>query len=255
MIDWSDKVVLITGASSGIGRGLALEFARRGAAVGLLARREDLLREAVEEIEAHGGKAIALPADVTDANAVQAAACELRRTFGAIDLMIANAGIGAATPASNLQLEDVEGVIKVNLIGAANSAAAVIPDMVRRGSGRLVAISSLAGYRGLPNSAAYCASKAGLSAFFESLRIDLRGTGVDVTIIYPGFVRTPLTARHTKMPYLMEIEYAARKIVRAIETGKSSYSFPWQLANFVRAGLLFPISFYDWLAAKNSFRE
>lgn len=254
-MDWSGKVVLITGASSGIGRGLGVELARRGAAVGLLARRAEALGEIVEEIEAAGGRAIALPADVTDADTVRFSACALRRKFGYIDLLIANAGIGAATPATNLPLEDVEAVIKVNLIGAANSAAAVIPDMVRRGSGRLVAISSLAGYRGLPNSAAYCASKAGLSAFFESLRIDLRGTGVDVTIIYPGFVRTPLTARHTKMPYLMEIEYAARKILRAIETGKSSYSFPWQLANFVRAGLLFPISFYDWLAARNSFRE
>lgn len=254
-MDWSGKVVLITGASSGIGRGLSVELARRGAAVGLLARRADALREIVEEIEAAGGRAIALPADVTDADSLRFSACALRRKFGYIDLLIANAGIGAATPATNLPLEDVEGVIKVNLIGAANSAAAVIPDMVRRGSGRLVAISSLAGYRGLPNSAAYCASKAGLSAFFESLRIDLRGTGVDVTIIYPGFVRTPLTARHTKMPYLMEIECAVRKIVRAIETGKSSYSFPWQLANFVRVGLLFPMSFYDWLAARNSFRE
>ena len=105
MTSWSNKVVLITGASSGIGRGLSVELARRGAAVGLLARRGDLLREVVEEIQSHGGKAIALPADVTDANAVRAAAGKLRDEFGPIDLLIANAGVGATT-AARLDLFD-----------------------------------------------------------------------------------------------------------------------------------------------------
>jgi short-subunit dehydrogenase len=254
-MDWTDKVVLITGASSGLGRGLALELATRGAAVGLLARRPDALCAVACEIKRNGGRAVSLPADVRDVDAVRAAAEKLRANFGDVDVLIANAGIGATTPASNLPLEDVSSVINVNLIGAANCAATVLPDMVRRGRGRIVAISSLAGYRGLPNSAAYCASKAGLSAFFESLRIDLQGTGVGVTVIHPGFIRTPLTMHHTKMPFLMEVDYAVAKIISAIEKGKASYSFPWKLATVVRAGRLFPVWLYDWLAKKNAFRE
>jgi len=254
-MDWSDKVVLITGASSGIGRGLGAELARRGAAVGLLARRADALAELVEEIEAASGRAIALPGDVTNANAVRAAACALRRRFGHIDLLVANAGIGATTYAVDLCEKEVAELINVNVIGVVNSVTAVIPHMIERGKGHLVAISSLAAYRGLPKSAAYCASKAGVSALFESLRIDLMGTGVDVTIIHPGFIKTPLTAGRKRMPYLMELDDAIQKIVRAIEKRKKSYSFPWQLASIVRACMLLPNPVYDWIAARNSFRE
>src|SRR4030095_1632020 len=129
-------------------------------------------------------------------------------------------------------------------------------DMIARGSGQLVAISSLSAYRGLPKSAAYCASKAAMSSFFESVRLDLVNTGVKVTIIHPGFIKTQLTAgRAAKMPYLMELDYAVKKIVGAIERGKKSYSFPWQLATIVRAGMIMPNFMYDWIAIRNSFRE
>jgi short-subunit dehydrogenase len=252
---WQDKVVLITGASSGVGRGLALELARRGASVGLLARRADALQEIVREIEANGGRALAMPVDVRDAGAMREATRELGETFGPIDLLIANAGIGATTYAVDLCEKEVAELVNVNVLGAVNSVTAVIPGMVKRGRGHLVAISSLAAYRGLPKSAAYCASKAGVSALFESLRIDLRGTGVDVTIIHPGFIKTPLTAGRKRMPFLMELETAVKKIVRAIEKRKRSYAFPWQLANIVRVGMLLPNPLYDWIAARNSFRE
>ena len=254
-MDWSNKVVLVTGASSGIGRGLAVELARRGASVGLLARRRDLLEEAVDEIQKAGGRALALPADVTHADQVRASACELRRKFGYIDVLVANAGVGGTTYAVDLCEREVTKVIRVNVIGAVNSVTAVIPHMVQRGSGHLVAISSLAGYRGLPKSAAYCASKAGVSALFESLRIDLAHTGVDVTIIHPGFIKTPLTAGRKHMPYLMELDDAVGKMVRVIEKRKKTYSFPWQLATIVRACMLLPIPLYDWIAERNSFRE
>jgi short-subunit dehydrogenase len=142
------------------------------------------------------------------------------------------------------------------VLGAVNSVAAVMPEMVERKRGQLVAISSLAGYRGLPKSAAYCASKAALSSFFESLRIDLRNTGVTVSVIYPGFIKTPLTAgRSARMPYLMELDDAVKKIVNAIEKGKRSYAFPWQLATIVRSSLVMPAAVYDWIAGRNSFRE
>jgi short-subunit dehydrogenase len=247
---------MITGASSGIGRGLARNLAGRGAILGLVARRQNLLDEIVGEIESANGHALGLAADVQDAAQLRAVADELRGKVGPIDVLIANAGIGGTSHAAKLQPEHVENVIKVNVLGAANSVAAVVPEMVARKQGQLVAISSLAAYRGLPSSAAYCASKAALSAFFESVRLDLRKAGVTVTIIHPGFIKTPLTAgREATMPFLMELDDAVQKIVNAIEKGKKSYAFPWQLASLVRVGMVMPTFMYDWIASRNSYRE
>lgn len=254
--DWSKKVLLITGASSGIGRALAVELGKRGASVGLLARRGDVLNEIVAEVEAAGGRALALAADVRDAVAVERAAAKLRETFGPIDVLVANAGVGETTDAVDLKPEVVADIFNINVQGAVNSASAVLPPMVERGQGQLVVISSLAAYRGLPKSAAYCASKAAVSTFFESLRVDLRGTGVDVTIIHPGFIKTPLTmGREARMPYLMELGDAVKKIVRAIETRRKSYAFPWQLASIVRAAMIMPIPLYDRIISRRSYRE
>jgi len=253
---WTDRVVMITGASSGIGKGLALDLIARGARLGLLARRENLLEEIVNGARVRGGKAFAVAADVRDADAMRSAADRIRAQLGPIDILIANAGIGTSSHISQLDPIHTANVLSINVLGAANSLAAVVPQMVERGKGQLVAISSLAAYRGLAKSAAYCASKAAMSSYFESVRIDLRGTGVGVTIIHPGFIKTPLTAgRDAKMPYLMELDDAIPKIVSAIEKGKKSVAFPWQLATVVRAGMLMPTFMYDWIAARNSFRE
>jgi short-subunit dehydrogenase len=247
---------MITGASSGIGRGLALAIAARGAHLGLLARREDLLKQTVADAKARGVNAIAAPADVRDVKAVRDAADRFRKELGPIDILIANAGVGTSDHGVSLTPEHAANVIDINVLGAVNSVAAVLPEMVERNHGRLVAISSLAAYRGLAKSAAYCASKAALSAYFESLRIDLRHTGIGVSIIYPGFIKTPLTAgRAAKMPYLMEVDDAVKRIVWAIEKEKKAYAFPWQLATIVRAGLIMPTAMYDWIAERNSFRE
>lgn len=247
---------MITGSSSGIGRGLAVEVARRGAKVGLVARRSEVIDEVVREIEAGGGKALALPADVQSEESVSAAADKLSAELGPIDVLIANAGIGPTRDAADFSAAEVSDVINVNVLGASNSVAAVIPEMVARGSGHLVVMSSLAAYRGLPRSAAYCASKAAVSAFFESLRLDLEPRGIAVTIIHPGFIKTPLTTgRDAQMPYLMELDNAVGKMVRAIEKRRKRYSFPWQLATIVRVGMLMPIWMYDRISRANSFRE
>ena len=247
---------MITGASSGIGRGLALDLSRRGARLGLVARRAAALDEIVGEISSRNGKALALATDVQDATALRGAADRMRAEFGHIDVLIANAGIGLTADAAEMQPADLARVLNVNVIGAANSVAAVVPEMVAHGSGHLVVISSLAAYRGLPKSAAYCASKAAVSAFFESVRLDLKGKGIAVTIIHPGFIKTPLTeGRHADMPFLMELQDAVQLIVGAIERRKKSYAFPWQLASIVRLGMIMPNFMYDWIAARNSFRE
>ena len=259
---WSDRVVLITGASSGIGRGLAVHLAARGAKLGLVARRKAVLDEIVQEIRTEkndnqqSGNVLAIPADVQDAASMRAAAEQLQFEFGRVDVLIANAGVGVSNDAAELDAGKLANVINVNVLGAANSVAAVVPEMVKRRSGHLVVISSLAAYRGLPKSAAYCASKAAVSAMFESLRLDLKPHGIDVTIIHPGFIKTPLTAgRQAKLPWLQELEPAVKKIVAAIEKRKKSYAFPWQLATIVRAGMVMPNAMYDWISSRNSFRE
>ncbi len=247
---------MITGASSGIGRGLALELARRGASLGLIARRADALTELVGEIDAVGSKGLAIPADVRDSDSLGEAVKRISAELGPIDVMIANAGVGPTKHAADLRGEEVAEVININVIGAANSATAVVPQMIERGQGQLVVISSLAAYRGLPKSAAYCASKAAVSAFFESFRLDLEPRGIDVTIIHPGFIKTALTSgRHAQLPFLLELDDAVKRIVGAIEKRKKTFSFPWQLATIVRAGMIMPIWMYDRISRKNSFRE
>ncbi|MGH9820303.1 MAG: SDR family NAD(P)-dependent oxidoreductase [Pyrinomonadaceae bacterium] len=256
-MDWKNKVVYLTGASSGIGEGLALALAKRGATLGLLARRHELLIELAAKCSAAGSTVRILPADVVDADAVQAAADKLRSEFGRIDIMIANAGIGGNDDATrDYDPVAVKRVVDVNLLGAVNAIHAVIPHMLERGSGQLVAISSLAGFRGLPKSAAYSASKAGMTAFFESVRLDVQTRGVSVTIIQPGFIRTPLTAaRANKMPFLMELDDAIPHFVRAIERRKKFAAFPWQLATVVRAGKFMPAWLYDRIAGRARYRE
>lgn len=247
---------MITGASSGIGRGLALELAKRGAKLGLVARRRELLDTIVAEISSNGGIAVALPGNVEDAAMMKDLAVQLEAGLGPVDVMIANAGIGSTTDAAELDAAEVARILGVNVVGAAASVAAVVPGMVKRGQGHLVAISSLAAYRGLPKSASYGASKAAVSSFFESLRLDLEPRGIAVTIIHPGFIKTPLTAgREAKMPFLMELDDAVKKIIGAIEKRKKSYAFPWQLATIVRAGLVMPNWMYDRISRRNSFRE
>jgi short-subunit dehydrogenase len=247
---------MITGASSGIGRGLAIALASKSAKVGLVARRADALNELQSDIEKSGGQAFSVPGDVRDAASMREVTERIAKELGPIDVLIANAGVGTSTDGSEVSGEEVAKVLNVNVIGAANTVAAALPQMVARGQGQLVVISSLAAYRGLPKSAAYCASKAAVSAFFESLRLDLEPRGIDVTIIHPGFIKTPLTAgRDAQMPFLMELDYAVKKIVRAIERRKKSYAFPWQLATIVRAGMIMPIWMYDRISRRNSFRE
>jgi short-subunit dehydrogenase len=254
---WKDKVVFLTGASSGIGEALAIEMAKRGAILGLLARREEMLKALAEKCESLGGKARIFAADVVDAEAVQKAADALRDEFASIDILIANAGIGGNNKETrDLEPDAVKKVIDINLIGAVNSVHAVLPSMLERKSGQLVAISSLAGFRGIPKSAAYSASKAGMTAFFESVRLDVLHSGVDVTIIQPGFIKTPLTeGRKSKMPFRMELADALPHFLRAIEKRKKFAAFPWQIATIVRAGQMFPAWLYDRIAARAKYRE
>lgn len=256
-MNWKDKTVFLTGASSGIGEALAIALAKKGAVLGLLARRKELLEDLKARCEAVGASARVFAADVTDPKAVSNAAQAFRDEFGRIDIMIANAGIGgndaltrAYDPAS------VKKLIDINVLGAVNSIYAVIGDMAEKKSGHIVGISSLAGFRGLPKSAAYSASKAAMTTFFESVRLDQAKNGIDVTVIQPGFIKTPLTSgRANKMPFLMELDDAIPHFVRAIERKKRFAAFPWQLATVVRLAKFMPAWLYDQVAGRARYRE
>lgn len=256
-MNWKNTTVFLTGASSGIGEGLAVALAKKGTTLGLLARRKDLLYKLKKDCEKAGGTARVFACDVTDEDAVQRAVDDFVYEFEHIDILIANAGIGGNNKETRaLQPLAVKKVIDINLLGAVNSVHAVLPQMLKRGHGHLVAISSLAGFRGLPKSAAYSASKAGMTAFFESVRLDVKHMGIDVTIIQPGFIRTPLTAgREAKMPFLMHLDDAIPLFLSAIEKKKRFAAFPWRLATIVRMGRIMPAWLYDRIAGRARYRE
>jgi len=245
------RVAFITGASSGIGAGLARRYGARGYSVGIAARRVDRLEEVAEEIRAAGGQALVCQCDVGDREAVHAAIRATVEAFGPIDLLVVNAGGSELSSAFSLDGRKVERVTRVNFLGAVYTAEAVLPSMMERDSGRVVAIGSLAGYRGLPSTAAYSATKAALHNFFESLRLDLRDTGVSVTIITPGYVKTELTARNLhRMPMLMELDDALDVMVRAIDRRQRLLAFPRPFSSFVLLARIFPAAVYDWVASR-----
>lgn len=240
-------VTLITGASSGFGAALAPLFAADGDVVVLTARRLENLEEVAEKIKKSGGVAVPIALDVDDAQAVKAAVAAVARAHGPVDTLIANAGISGATPAVGWTTAQLDRILRTNLYGVSHCIEAVLPSMLERKAGHLVAVSSLAGYRGLPGSGAYSASKGAVTNLMESLRIELRPHGVACTTICPGFVRTPMTDKNTyAMPFMMELEPAARLMHRAIRQRRRHYAFPWQLAMFARLGRILPARLYDW---------
>ncbi len=215
-------VVLITGAGGGLGRELARQLARRGAIIAAI----DLEVTLLDSLRAEVGGAGAI-ADVTDRLALQTAVATLEARLGPIDVLIANAGIGRETPAVDFRAQDVEAQVRVNLVGVANSVAAVLPGMLARGRGHVVAVSSLASYRGIWHGAGYCASKAGVNALMDSLRLELKPLGIDCTTVCPGWIRTPLAQRFSlPKPATLDVEAAARHIVGAVARRRRFYAFP-----------------------------
>lgn len=224
--------IIITGASSGIGRALAIELGARGYRLGLIARRERELQETVEMVAAREGTAIAATADVGDRSALRAAIQTLESTNGPTRVLVANAGFGAPTHLDPLNIDDVERTFRVNLMGVVYSVETVLPEMLKAGDGHLVAISSLAALKGLPGESAYCASKAAVNTYMEGLRIALRGRGVAVATVLPGFVETAITPMDSAAtPFMISAETAARKIARVIDGRKSGVvAFPKRMA-------------------------
>ena len=245
------KVAVVTGASSGLGEEMARQLAREGYKVGLTARRAVDLGRVAEEIRLEGGKAAVAPADATDPEATAAAFRLLTRQLGPVDLLIANAGVGLDLAALDFQAATFARMVEVNLVAPATAIECVLPAMLARRSGQIVGISSLAGYRGLPGSAGYSATKAGLSALLEGLRPELKRQGITVTVVHPGYVRTPMTeAQRHPQPFLMDVEPAARIILQGVERGQSRVDFPMPMTVFLRMVRLLPDAIYDPLATR-----
>lgn len=243
---WHDKHVIITGASSGIGWALAEHLAQYGPRLGLLARRREPLERLAGVVRSSGATAAVAVADVRDAVPTRDAIGSLEAALGPCDVLIANAGVLRYSPGDNFDVTTANEVITTNVQGVINSIGPVLPAMVARRSGYLVAVASIAAMLGLPESAAYAASKVAVVHLMQSLRADLHTYGVRVTAVCPGFVETPMISGRPDgtLFWVLSARRCAQRIARAVERGRHEYWFPrrtWLLARVVRA---LPTSLY-----------
>ena len=226
--------VFLTGASSGLGSALARRYAAEGAVLGLYARRVDALRQLAATLAP--AACTVYPGDVRDASTLRAAAQDFMERYGTPDIVVANAGVSTGTvTAHEADNEAFRTVFDTNVLGMVHTFQPFVSALVADGHGKLVGVASVAGFRGLPGSGAYSASKAAAISYLESLRVELLDSGVEVITLCPGYVGTPMTEKNPyPMPFLLSADEAARLMVRAIRRGRRFYVFPWQMACAVR---------------------
>jgi len=245
--------VLITGASSGLGREMAVQLAREGARVAITGRREEKLQAAAQAVRAAGGECLTLLGDVTHLAQVKGHYAQIKKAWGGVDWAILNAGVGDSMNARQFSADNYHWTFATNVGGVVNWMETLIPDMLAAKRGVIAGVASLAGFRGLPQSGAYSASKAALISLLESSRVDLRGTGVDIVTVCPGLVKSEMTDRNEKkqMPFLLETDDGARRIIDGIKARRRVVHFPWQLS--LPMIYLFhnvPGFLYDWFASR-----
>ena len=245
------KLVFVTGASSGIGQALAARFYQAGYAVAMVARNPESMRDWARSCGWSDTRFRVYRADVADVDSVLAAARDCLAQQGLPDVVIASAGISVGIDSAVREDLDVMArVFAVNNMGLAASFHPFLDGMRARGSGTLVGIASVNGIRGFPGHGAYCASKAAVISYCESLRGELRGTGVRVTTLCPGYIDTPLTRGNPyRMPFLLQPAEFARRAYRAIEAGDSYRVIPWQMAIVAGVLRLLPDRAFDRLFA------
>jgi short-subunit dehydrogenase len=248
--------VLVTGASSGLGRALSLWFAHRGARVWAAARRRELLETLAVDPTTRAGAIVPVMLDVSDVAAIRRVLSELDdQAESGLDVVIANAGVGGEANPRKDTWEKVEQMIQVNVTGAAATLATLAPRMAERGRGHLVGISSLAAWMVTPKMGAYSATKMFLEVYCEGLHLDLKGVGVAVTCINPGFVKSEMTAKNKfKMPFLLEADDAADRMGRAILRREKRFAYPWPMVLATRAARLVPDAVVARVMGKSGVR-
>jgi len=250
-LKFNNRVVLVTGASSGIGKALAYQLAKENCKLVLLARRIELLELLYNELQLNNDQSLIIKCDVSRKDDVAYAYELIKGKFGGVDIAILNAGYGHKVTVENYNSRFAEDTFGANIFGIVYWVEQLLPKFVEKKEGVIVGVSSLADNRGYSGSGFYCASKAAASIYLEGLRVELKPHGVKVITVRPGFVRTPMTKNNEyEMPMLMEPEKAAQIIIDGIKKGKSIIQFPWQMVLLTRLIGIIPNSLYEWLAGK-----
>jgi short-subunit dehydrogenase len=245
-IDLNGKCVWLTGASSGIGEALALELAGRGAKLAITARRAEVLEQLVAQIRIKGGEAWSFPGDVLNLDQMKQVVAAIESSIAPIDLAIPNAGTHLFTVPESFNSAEYLSIMQLNYGGMLHCIEAVLPGMLARKRGYLAPVASLAGYRGLPRAAAYGASKSAMIHFLESIRFHLKSKGITISIVNPGFVRTPLTDKNDfHMPFIVDADRAACIICRGIERGKREIAFPFPFTWILKLARILPDAIYE----------
>lgn len=255
MPELAGKVALVTGASSGIGAATAKALGRERARVALLARREERLGAVAQEIRRGGSQALICPADMTDPLAVQAAVERILEQWGRIDLLVNNAGRGLAAPFDHTTTEELRMLLEVNLVSVVTATQAVLPGMLKRGSGHVINVSSVVGRRGVPYRSAYSATKFALVGLTECLRQELKETGIHVSLVYPIYTETefhevePKKIRTLRSGPVQSAEQVARAIVRCARHPRPEV-YPYRLARVLAVLSALAPSLVDWAMAR-----
>jgi short-subunit dehydrogenase len=239
--------IVITGTTSGIGKELALYYAQSGTTLGLTGRRQERLIEVAAQCQAQGAEVLSASIDVCNATAMRAYAEQFLIQTGGIDLVIANAGVGNPDDLVSGDPTPHTTLFEVNVIGLLNTMLPFIPAMIQQRYGQLVAIASVAGFRALPGSTTYAATKVAVRALMEGYGWELRRHGITVTTINPGFIVSEMTAPNRfRMPFLLQTAEAARRMARAIQRQRRVYTFPWPLAIAARLLPYLPGAILCW---------
>ncbi len=243
-----DGVAWVTGASSGIGRGVSLELARRGYRVVATARRAEELAALAQEARGAGGEIFPLPGDVTDRAGVDRLAADIEAGYGAITLAFLNAGSFFRDEPDEPCGDNFHRTLDLNLGGVVNCLAPVLRRMAERKQGQIAVNASVAGYGGLPGAASYCASKAAVIAMCESLHIDYASRGINLQVVCPGFVRTPLVDKgEYPTPFMIELDDACARICNGFERGGFEIAFPKRMVWLLKTLNLLPRPVYLWM--------
>ena len=254
-MDFTDQVVFITGASKGIGKRLALDFAKRGATVLGCARAREPLVETLKEVRQHSPSSLMMACDIGDSEQVRAMMATVLRDYGKVDILINNAGIGMRQPFAETALSTIEAINRTNYLGTVYCTHALLPAMIARRSGHIVNISSGAGKVGALNMAAYCASKFAVNGFSESLYHELKAYNIHVSVVCPGPVRTAFNRGFADLPpkspphLVIAPEEVSAQVLKAIEKNRFETILPRWLAFFCWINRLMPATF-RWLAGR-----